>query len=108
MISSQSISTDTSLVAATGSIVSYSLSSQLVGKSGITLDIVVTFGSTILTGDSVIFKFSSEFVRNYDGSITCYDTTSTTVTKTCSNSRSSNVLSSVTISDFCTSCSGST
>lgn len=106
MIASQLIKATTSVTAAAGTISSLSLSSNLVGSASVTLDVVLKFGSALITGDYIVLTFSTEFVRLY-GTITCtdYTTSSSPVTKTCSSTTTSNVLNSVTITDFCTSCS---
>jgi hypothetical protein len=64
--------------------------------TGVDVDISLKFGATLSSANYILLTFSSEFIRNDAGTITCADfTTGTEVTKTCTTTDSSKILSTV-------------
>ena len=61
--------------------------------AGVNVDISLKFGATLSSANYILLTFSSEFIRNDAGTITCADYTSgKEVSKTCTTTDSSNIL----------------
>ena len=68
------------------------------------MDITLKFGATISSANYILLTFSSEFIRNDGGTLTCADyTTGTEVTKDCTTTDASNVIATVQVNSFCAS-----
>lgn len=85
-----------SVTAATITVSSVSFSKTTVGSTGVDLDITVKFGATIQSTYYILITFSTEFIRNDLGSITCASVSGSTVaTKSCTVTSSGYAISTV-------------